>query len=95
MAAVKQDTFDDIDEEAREMIASGEKLKERETEPVPAPSTPTIASSLPRSSDDDVRGVAAPLLNRVFPRLLDPQGKTLVWGAPPVDRVGRLGDRSK
>ncbi|KAG8218896.1 hypothetical protein J3R82DRAFT_4576 [Butyriboletus roseoflavus] len=36
------------------------------------------------------RGVLAPTLDRAFPHLLDPTRKTLVWGAPPVDDLGRV-----
>ncbi|KAL4076267.1 hypothetical protein V8B97DRAFT_36810 [Scleroderma yunnanense] len=36
------------------------------------------------------RGVLAPILDRIFPRLLDPTHKTLVWGAPPADNIGRM-----
>ncbi|KAG1735056.1 hypothetical protein EDB19DRAFT_1928876 [Suillus lakei] len=38
------------------------------------------------------RGVLVPILERHFPRLLDPSRKTLIWGAPPVDKIGRLRD---
>ncbi|EMD40525.1 hypothetical protein CERSUDRAFT_91253 [Gelatoporia subvermispora B] len=38
------------------------------------------------------RGLLAPILARHFPRMLDPTTKTLVWGAPPVDRIGKLRD---
>ena len=39
------------------------------------------------------RGVLAPMLDRAFPRLLDPARKTLVWGAPPIDDLGRVSHR--
>ena len=39
------------------------------------------------------RGVLAPMLDRAFPRLLDPTRKTLVWGAPPIDDLGRVSHR--
>jgi cytochrome c oxidase assembly factor 3, fungi type len=35
------------------------------------------------------RGVLQRLDSR-FPWLLDPQQKTLIWGAPPVDNIGKL-----
>ncbi|KIJ69881.1 hypothetical protein HYDPIDRAFT_104531 [Hydnomerulius pinastri MD-312] len=58
--------------------------------------TPSQPSPIPssRSSDVTPRGILAPVLDRTFPRLLDPTRKTLVWGAPPLDNVGRLGLRS-
>lgn len=34
------------------------------------------------------RGVLAELVDKRFPSVLDPRGKTFVWGAPPVDNVG-------
>lgn len=40
------------------------------------------------------RGVLAPVLDRAFPRLLDPTRKTLVWGAPPLNDLGRVSLRS-
>lgn len=40
------------------------------------------------------RGVLASLLHDRYPRLLDPNTKTFVWGAPSVDRMGRMGDLS-
>ncbi|KAF9238835.1 hypothetical protein BU15DRAFT_47345 [Melanogaster broomeanus] len=40
------------------------------------------------------RGVLAPILDRTFPRLLDPTRKTLVWGAPPLDNIGRVNLKS-
>ncbi|KAJ6587780.1 hypothetical protein B0H10DRAFT_810867 [Mycena sp. CBHHK59/15] len=39
------------------------------------------------------RGVLVPLLEGRFPGLLDPAGKTLVWGAPSVDRIGSVQDK--
>ncbi|THH23185.1 hypothetical protein EUX98_g7996 [Antrodiella citrinella] len=40
------------------------------------------------------RGLLVKLLEgrRWGERVLDPTSKTLVWGAPPVDNVGRLGE---
>jgi cytochrome c oxidase assembly factor 3, fungi type len=38
------------------------------------------------------RGVVASLLWERYPGMFDPKTKTLVWGAPPVDRIGRVGD---
>ncbi|KAI0092141.1 hypothetical protein BDY19DRAFT_903874 [Irpex rosettiformis] len=39
------------------------------------------------------RGVVASLLWERYPQLFDPKTKTLVWGAPPVDKIGRVGDK--
>lgn len=40
------------------------------------------------------RGVLAALVYDRHPRLLDPATKTFVWGAPSVDRIGRMGEPS-
>jgi cytochrome c oxidase assembly factor 3 len=118
IAAVKQDSFADVDEEARILAASGsthgirsiedeEKAKAITIPPIhtstlvgtstvqphpPATVTPVVAplpGLVPRP-----RGVLSPLLERLYPRLLDPTNRTLVWGAPPVDRVGQLRDQT-
>ena len=115
IAAVKQDSFADVDEEARILAASGstQNIKSIEDEEraraatislVRTPSTST--SAIPAQSQYPViatpavaplpglvprpKGVLAPLLERHYPRLLDPTNKTIIWGAPPVDRIGRL-----
>jgi len=113
IAAVKQDSFADVDEEAKILAASGstqniksiedeEKAKVAAIVPVHTPSAlisaspvqpqpPVIAARLPGLVPRP-KGILAPLLDRHYPRLLDPTSKTLIWGAPPVDRVGRLRD---
>lgn len=54
-------------------------------------SNSTQADILARSpSRSPPRGVLAPILDRAFPHLLDPTRKTLVWGAPPVNDLGRM-----
>lgn len=40
------------------------------------------------------RGVLASLVYDRHPSLLDPATKTFIWGAPSVDRIGRMGDSS-
>ncbi|EKM59863.1 uncharacterized protein PHACADRAFT_250634 [Phanerochaete carnosa HHB-10118-sp] len=40
------------------------------------------------------RGVLASLVHDRHPNLLDPTTKTFIWGAPSVDRIGRLGEPS-
>ncbi|OCH96020.1 hypothetical protein OBBRIDRAFT_787869 [Obba rivulosa] len=59
------------------------------TAPVQSLRSPPVVVA---STSNQPRGLLAPLLARHFPRLLDPTTKTLVWGAPPVDRVGKLRD---
>ena len=112
MNAVKQDTFEDVDEEARALAGSGAKSLEDEARerraaaaaavapselslaaPVSAPAA--TASSAATAPTAAAIGILPGLLDGAFPRLLDPQRKTLVWGAPPVERLGRLGDASR
>ncbi|ESK92483.1 mitochondrion protein [Moniliophthora roreri MCA 2997] len=114
--AVKQDDFDDIDEEARQRIQ--EQMKERvkaqatvlsvEEEktvmeraagavvervrgnagaaPISDSSSSVLGTSTPRR-----RGILVDsIIDRRFPGLLDPNGKTLVWGAPSVDNIGSM-----
>ncbi|KAF9649368.1 hypothetical protein BDM02DRAFT_1873740 [Thelephora ganbajun] len=117
IAAVKQDSFADVDEEARILASSGsmqnvrsiedeEKAKVATITPVHTPSTsigtsPTQPQPLVTATHvvtplpglvPRPKGLLAPLLDRLHPRILDPTSKTLVWGAPSVDRIGRLRD---
>jgi cytochrome c oxidase assembly factor 3, fungi type len=83
MSAVKQDNFDDVDEEARAMVRAGVKpLEEKGAEAMT-----TVATV---AGKERHRGLLA-LLDAKFPGLLDPEGRTVVFGAPPVDRIGRIG----
>lgn len=114
ISAVKQDVFDDVDEEARALARAREKsLEEQEAERrlldavASGPTTPaakTVAAvstsvTNPVASAVSVaaarRGILPPIADRYFPRLLDPSTKTLIWGAPSVDSVGKLSDRTR
>jgi cytochrome c oxidase assembly factor 3, fungi type len=95
MSAVKQDNFDDVDEEARAMARVGTRVVEDDRGPerdahATSPAAPTPPSSM-TSGKVKAQGLLAQLDGK-FPRFLDPEGKTMVWGAPPVDRIGRLED---
>ena len=116
IAAVKQDSFADVDEEARILAASGpthdiksiedeERAKAARIPPLLTTSTIVGAKLQPPVTVTPVvtplpepvpqaKGVLSPLLDRYYPRVLDPTNKTLVWGAPPVDRVGKVRDRT-
>jgi cytochrome c oxidase assembly factor 3 len=109
IAAVKQDSFADVDEEAKILAASGsmQNVKSIEDEEkAKAATIPSLVRSQPPLTTmtpvvaplpglvSRPRGVLVPFLERYYPSLVDPTSKTLVWGAPPVDRVGHLRDRS-
>ncbi|EJD01347.1 uncharacterized protein FOMMEDRAFT_169486 [Fomitiporia mediterranea MF3/22] len=136
ISAVKQDTFEDLDEEAKELLAARMKderirnstgsgttatgmgtVAQGSGSSLAAPSSPSSTSSStsvtasvkgdvekltsPSSpsttvpaGDKSPRGVLAAHLHRHFPQVLDPASRSLVWGAPPVDRIGRLGDKN-
>ncbi|KAG6861973.1 hypothetical protein C0995_009157 [Termitomyces sp. Mi166 len=104
ISAVKQDVFDDVDEEARVMAQTGavnEAFKAEEAvrtaavaqpiqaSPIVATST-SIPSPAPPTTSTQCRGLLRHLDSRV-PHLLDPKNKTFVWGAPPVDHIGKIG----
>ncbi|TFY55347.1 hypothetical protein EVJ58_g8303 [Rhodofomes roseus] len=111
ISAVRQDVFDDVDEEARTLARAREKsLEEQEAERRLADAvTSGINAATAKTSATPVtnpimnavsvaaarRGILPPIAERYFPRLLDPSTKTLVWGAPSVDSVGKLSDRSR
>lgn len=98
--AVKQDDFSDVDDEARELMRArqtevsggGSAVDVLELGTGASELTPTTGADPPPPSQP--RGVLVPVLDRAFPRLLDPTRKTLVWGAPPLDDLGRVCLRS-
>ena len=108
LGAVKQDVFEDADEEARELARSGAQVKSlediekerkaQEEEAAAAASTPAIPTPASGAAQtqtravagDRPRGVVASLLYDHYPKLLDPATKTLIWGAPSVDNIGKL-----
>jgi len=112
--AVKQDVFDDVDEEVAALSAGGSmsrsipggSIGEQVPSQPAASSASTVSAEVAGAlseaagiragiSRHSVRGVLPPLEKR-FPGLfkLDPERKTLVWGATPVDNMGKIGDRS-
>ncbi|KAL7282605.1 hypothetical protein ACG7TL_004077 [Trametes sanguinea] len=116
IGAVKQDVFDDVDEEARALMAGSgiqkaengaaesrgaadatraEKDTGLDLNHPAAPAKPLSAdarSETETASSASPRGILPPLLEHRFPTLLDPSSRTLVWGAPPLDNVGRMRD---
>ncbi|KAG1752426.1 uncharacterized protein EDB91DRAFT_1102472 [Suillus paluster] len=101
ISAVKQDDFSDVDEEARALMRAGTTVVEDVKVPM-VDEAKVVATQISGSVPVDLvtaatmssrhRGVLVPILERHFPRLLDPSRKTLIWGAPPVDNIGRLRD---
>lgn len=121
ISAVKQDVFDDLDEEARALgagsgpaasasaastagvagggantmaITSGGGLTPLHPVKTPAVVVAEAEVEAPKvvSRSNASRGVLATVLDKHLPRALDPRSKTLVWDAPSVDNIGRLGD---
>ena len=111
ISAVKQDVFDDVDEEAKALQArasvpssttASTTTNTTTAAATPAPMTtadlvvPTPSMPLPpvEKKGPAPRGVLGSILGDRWPRVLDPQSGTLVWGAPSVDNIGRMGTRS-
>jgi len=111
ISAVKQDIFDDVDEEAEALASTGSgtglgagglaKATEGTTNTtIPSPTVPPPATTPTKSvileeiakkesSTSNPRGLLLTLDNKL-PWLLQQQSKTLVWGAPPVDNIGKI-----
>lgn len=93
ISAVKQDAFDDIDDEARALQAGRLTSASRDQvtvgnatsypEPTSSPADVPIPVAAPQ------KGILRHLESR-FPNLLDPRSKTLVSGAPPIDNMGTI-----
>jgi cytochrome c oxidase assembly factor 3 len=123
ISAVRQDVFDDIDEEAKALAAMPGKAPAvprasgtsgggassmvitngaglASLHPVMTPAAVVAIAETEKEKAEEVastqagapRGVLAAVLNKTLPTVLDPKRKTLVWGAPPVDRIGRIGE---
>ncbi|KAK1226679.1 hypothetical protein PQX77_010322 [Marasmius sp. AFHP31] len=131
--AVRQDDFDDLDDEAkakiekerlereRERIVMGVLSVDEEKEAMDKAAgvvvnkvrelgtTPTtlgdmdvarsivdeiVTEHVPKTTPSPTKGLlVGSRLDTRFPWLLDPVGKTMVWGAPPVDRLGSAWQR--
>lgn len=112
MSAVKQDVFDDIDEEAKRLSRPSTVMQnvKKPGAPNSSPSTgagppavssdgnanvsPGVGAALAPTEKHPVRGVLPVIIGGTFPRFLDPKTNTFVWGAPPVDNIGKLGSPS-
>jgi cytochrome c oxidase assembly factor 3 len=61
---------------------------------IPRPTRfPSRTSPTATTSSTQPRGIVAKYLDQRYPSVLDPQRKTLVWGAPPVDSIGKDSER--
>ncbi|KAG1868149.1 hypothetical protein C8R48DRAFT_747291 [Suillus tomentosus] len=99
ISAVKQDDFSDVDEEARALMRAGPIVEEvkvsvmNEAKEVATQTPSSVPAKVKIATVPSIhRGLLVPILERHFPRLLDPSRKTLIWGAPSVDNIGRLRD---
>ena len=107
ISAVKQDVFDDVDAEARALSpatrAATESVEDREraTKQALAKIAATAPERRPKINKQNPTGSPLPakehvgVLGRVlgdrYPWLYDPS-KGLVYGAPPVDNIGRMSE---
>jgi len=103
ISAVKQDVFDDVDEEVEVLVSANSpsnqlsisNLQKQDITSTTKPGTlrDSIilqeAAKAEAKANTPARGVLRHIEHRV-PWLLDPERKTLVWGAPPVDNVGKM-----
>jgi cytochrome c oxidase assembly factor 3 len=97
IGAVKQDVFDDVDEEARALaearataVKNSSLVDGQKNLSATKQNTPADAN---QPATEDRKGLLVKLLDGSFPSLLDPTRKTLVWGAPSVDSLGRVSDK--
>ena len=105
LSAVRQDVFDDVDEEARAMQRAGIQPVgtvedgQHKGSDIPGSTTTMMGNAPPAVSvPPTARNFPPPRgllqhLDAKFPRLLDPDRKTLVYGAPPVDNIGKISTR--
>lgn len=94
ISAVKQDVFDDIDDEARALQAGRPASASRDHVTVGSVASPPIPHPTPSPADvaqPPRKGILRHLESR-FPNLLDPHTKTLVSQAPPLDDLGIISD---
>jgi cytochrome c oxidase assembly factor 3, fungi type len=104
--AVRQDVFDDVDEEAKaltqekkkqvETVEERAKKVEEKLKAIATERVSKVAASLKSVNTPppprERQGIL-PILGRSELGWYDPT-KTLVWGAPSVDNFGRIGDRT-
>lgn len=103
ISAVKQDVFDDVDEEVEVLVTSSANSPSNHVNSIQKQDISSItkpgglrdsiilqeAAKAEAKANTPARGVLRHVEHSV-PWLLDPERKTLVWGAPPVDNVGKM-----
>lgn len=102
ISAVKQDVFDDVDEQARALNASSSNPVPTSSETLSAivtedstlhknqnPTSPVLDKNISKPP----KGLVFTALGNKYPWLFEPTHKTMVWGAPPVDHIGRIDDK--
>ena len=93
ISAVKQDVFDDIDDEARALQAGRPTSASRDQVTVgPVPQPASSPADVPAAVNVPPQKGILRHLESIFPNLLDPHSKTLVFKAPPLDDVGTISD---
>lgn len=123
ISAVKQDVFDDVDEEAR-ALGAGQSTPAASKSATRQALTTTVGSATTTPALPAAAGIAKGTANLVLPdtvplppvttptpapvvakgvlakaidkkwlssRVIDPESKTFLWGAPSVDNVGKMG----
>ncbi|KAF8592587.1 hypothetical protein K439DRAFT_22554 [Ramaria rubella] len=103
ISAVKQDVFDDVDEQAKVLNAALDDASSPSThlagsvlsveEVPPQPVALSGSASNPNISRNPT-GVLVALLGDRHPWLFEPLHKTIVWGAPPVDQLGLMKEKT-
>ncbi|KAF5322109.1 hypothetical protein D9619_000718 [Psilocybe cf. subviscida] len=111
ISAVKQDVFDDMDDEVVQLktpagpasvsvpagtpvptvLKDSDIVKKVDNVRAAQAALPLPSSSSSATSVPPARGVLQHLDKR-WSTFLDPKNKTLVWGAPPVDNMGKMSD---
>ncbi|KAJ3812031.1 hypothetical protein F5876DRAFT_38357 [Lentinula aff. lateritia] len=97
--AVRQDDFADIDDETnaqreKERLAQLEKMRRESATVLTVGEEKDVMERAAKAVVREINGVLVGLLDKTLPGALDPTKKTLVWGAPDVDNIGRASFRN-
>jgi cytochrome c oxidase assembly factor 3, fungi type len=103
LSAVSQENFEDIDAEARKLASrrstTSTPVLDREMQASTQPSGPFISAAHQqpaafepaRRNEPKSKGLLPGLIG---PYWLEPEAKTVIWGAPPVDCIGSWKEQS-